>query len=374
MNKRIESGITLIALVVTIVVLLILAGASIAMLIGENGLINKAQESNKQTDIANIKEEIQTDISGKQSENEGNITEDELKKILEKYGELSNEVKLIDKTLTTTDGKHKIKVSDIWNGKTSNVVTLAKETLTIDPTSTDTSNRTPHVRYNGFDCRVLYNDDNHGIQIVTDRGAKTVYLGYGDQTSQELVFNYDGKLTLNNEFKKAAASYNNAINNLNNEAKTCMDSDGIAMDARCIGSIATLNNESKFQEDDTTEMWSGTYSYLTDFSLNNRFVNSNTNYVEDLEQMRILQIKSSRSTVWVASRHIIPKSEYTTFGIGYLQENGVNVVTEICKVKSTGSAVGNSQYFGIRAVFLISPDSRITGGDGSSSNPYILEK
>jgi len=43
MNKRIESGITLIALVVTIVVLLILAGASIAMLIGENGIITKSK-------------------------------------------------------------------------------------------------------------------------------------------------------------------------------------------------------------------------------------------------------------------------------------------------------------------------------------------
>ena len=40
-----EQGITLIALVVTIVVLLILAGVSIAMLIGENGIITRASEA-----------------------------------------------------------------------------------------------------------------------------------------------------------------------------------------------------------------------------------------------------------------------------------------------------------------------------------------
>lgn len=42
MRKNTEKGITLIALVVTIVVLLILAGVSISMLTGENGIINQA--------------------------------------------------------------------------------------------------------------------------------------------------------------------------------------------------------------------------------------------------------------------------------------------------------------------------------------------
>ena len=40
-----NKGITLIALVVTIIVLLILAGVSIAMLTGQNGILNKAGEA-----------------------------------------------------------------------------------------------------------------------------------------------------------------------------------------------------------------------------------------------------------------------------------------------------------------------------------------
>ena len=53
-----EGGITLIALVVTIVVLLILAGVSISMLTGENGIITRATESNLQTKIGEEKEAI----------------------------------------------------------------------------------------------------------------------------------------------------------------------------------------------------------------------------------------------------------------------------------------------------------------------------
>jgi len=62
MTKK-EKGITLIALVVTIVVLLILAGTSIAMLTGENGIIEKAKESKTKTEISNIKEEMEMALS-----------------------------------------------------------------------------------------------------------------------------------------------------------------------------------------------------------------------------------------------------------------------------------------------------------------------
>lgn len=40
-----DKGITLVALIITIIVLLILAGVSISMVLGDNGLINKAQKS-----------------------------------------------------------------------------------------------------------------------------------------------------------------------------------------------------------------------------------------------------------------------------------------------------------------------------------------
>ena len=134
MNKiKSTKGITLISLVVTIIILLILAGVTVATLMGDNGLINKTKDAKIKTEIAGIKEEIQTDILGKQAENNGNISDDSLKEILEKYGTLSEEEKLTDKTLTTTKGSYEIKVSDILNGTT--VKDSPKE-----PTSTTVAN------------------------------------------------------------------------------------------------------------------------------------------------------------------------------------------------------------------------------------------
>ena len=49
---RRNKGITLIALVVTIIVLLILAGISISMLTGQNGILNRAAEAKEKTGIA----------------------------------------------------------------------------------------------------------------------------------------------------------------------------------------------------------------------------------------------------------------------------------------------------------------------------------
>jgi len=43
-NFKEKNGITLIALVITIIVLLILAGVSISMLMGENRIINKRKQ------------------------------------------------------------------------------------------------------------------------------------------------------------------------------------------------------------------------------------------------------------------------------------------------------------------------------------------
>ncbi len=54
--NRSNKGITLIALVVTIIVLLILAGVSINMLTGQNGILNRAQEAKEQTETSQADE------------------------------------------------------------------------------------------------------------------------------------------------------------------------------------------------------------------------------------------------------------------------------------------------------------------------------
>ena len=54
-----DRGITLLALVVTIVVLLILAGITISLVFGPNGVVKKAQEADENTKIAQVREKLE---------------------------------------------------------------------------------------------------------------------------------------------------------------------------------------------------------------------------------------------------------------------------------------------------------------------------
>ena len=74
-QKNKENGITLIALVVTIIVLIILAGVSIGMIVGENGIITQAQKASIDTKQAQEKESIQ--LAMIQSTMEGGIENEE---------------------------------------------------------------------------------------------------------------------------------------------------------------------------------------------------------------------------------------------------------------------------------------------------------
>ena len=58
MNKIVKNnkGITIISLVVTIIISIILAGVSINLILGENGVLTKARNSQKTQDIARISE------------------------------------------------------------------------------------------------------------------------------------------------------------------------------------------------------------------------------------------------------------------------------------------------------------------------------
>ncbi len=76
LNKNIilqnnAKGITLIALVVTIIVLIILAGISISLVLGNNGIVEKAKQAKEQTEQARINEEIVLNETAKYVEDLG---------------------------------------------------------------------------------------------------------------------------------------------------------------------------------------------------------------------------------------------------------------------------------------------------------------
>ena len=116
-NIKKEKGITLVALVVTIVVLLLLAGISLNLVIGNEGILTRSKESKTKTQLAEVKEKAQLDITEVQTLNAGKITYGELKSILEKYGtvEYEEDGKTI-KGVKTTDG-YEIGINEIYTNK-----------------------------------------------------------------------------------------------------------------------------------------------------------------------------------------------------------------------------------------------------------------
>lgn len=96
-----NKGITLITLVITIIVLLILAGISVALLYGENGLFKNTQLSRERTQISGYDEKIRIAIT---EENIGDYkrertkTEalDEIKKILEKDKDFQEPTQIVE--------------------------------------------------------------------------------------------------------------------------------------------------------------------------------------------------------------------------------------------------------------------------------------
>ena len=108
-KKDFTKGITLIALVITIIVLLILAGVTIATLIGENGILSKATEASNKTEEKNAEEEVKIAVMGSIGTN-GELENEVLKENLNKIENISGvpeEIKDSSYPLTVTvEGKH----------------------------------------------------------------------------------------------------------------------------------------------------------------------------------------------------------------------------------------------------------------------------
>ena len=85
LNLKERNGITLIALVITIIVLLILAGVTIAALTGDNGILGKANEAKTTNDEEKAKEQIKIAVMGSYGK-DGELNYDDLTKNLGQIG------------------------------------------------------------------------------------------------------------------------------------------------------------------------------------------------------------------------------------------------------------------------------------------------
>ena len=126
-RRKNEKAITIIALVITIIVLLILAGISIVTLTGQNGIIRKASESKEQNLIKSYEEQLDLIWQGVKVENiDKNLTYQELlevakRKIEEDKNFEGAKVEIVDDIIVVTVKEgyifHIIEGKAQWVGK-----------------------------------------------------------------------------------------------------------------------------------------------------------------------------------------------------------------------------------------------------------------
>ena len=117
-RKRITNakGITLIALVITIIVLLILAGVTISALTGDSGILKNAEKAKEKINLTNAKEQVAIATQGallKAKEQQTTITYENLN---EELGNLTNKYTITPKedapVWTVTVGDYKTYVTE----------------------------------------------------------------------------------------------------------------------------------------------------------------------------------------------------------------------------------------------------------------------
>jgi len=164
-----SKGITLIALVITIIVLLILAGVSIATLTGQNGVLTKASTAQKDTEIEGAKEQAKIDIAawiadklenGEKAELDDSI----IKSIITGKDYVSTEEgQPGDSSFKTKENGYEIPYSDLYNKTTGSNPTL--------PTDDNTK---PYLPDNN--TKVISNNSETGIIIQDSKKNEWVWV------------------------------------------------------------------------------------------------------------------------------------------------------------------------------------------------------
>lgn len=125
-----QKGITLVALVITIIVLLILAGVSISLVVGQNGVLNQASNAVNKQEQATVKQDVEmavasctTDMYAAMATNtSSDINEFLTQANLSKYCDSSATVTYTRPTVTyTTKGGTKYTLTLTFSGNTVTV-------------------------------------------------------------------------------------------------------------------------------------------------------------------------------------------------------------------------------------------------------------
>ena len=191
MNFKERKGITLIALVITIIILLILVGITIATLTGENKIMGKAQSAKIQSEKASIKEQIELAVvTSRINDNldasiDINILETELKKInglnIESKGEGD------DLPWTVTAKEFRFQIKEDGTIEEVNGISLSATKLKIITGETETINAT---LTEGVTGTITWESSNDSL-VTVNNGIVTAVGNSGTATIKAKCGSYE---------------------------------------------------------------------------------------------------------------------------------------------------------------------------------------
>lgn len=381
-NKR-NNGITLIALVITIIVMLILAAISITMLTGDNSLLKRAVEAKEKTEVGQEKENISlaynSALIDKIQKDNNTVTVDELDKAIKSYDVRASVTSEREKFIVTFSNGHKYSIYN--NGKVTEYTAkpYAVDELIVK-VSGDSVESPYYVNYPSakgtIKCRVLYNDDTYGLQIISVNPITKVTLGKNDSSE-----NVEGEI---GSIEKAQNSYNRAITTLNEKAEEYIETnDGIilATDARCVGSDPLNKNfpDNLAGDAKKTEMFiaDSSYTYMNEY--NGKYFNTSKQSKTDDD--RLLKIgargyndATNGERYWLLHRLVNPTPSRVYFYITGIDSvgKGVNEIMWSISSKGTAKASNIILEYGLRPVLILSSNVRIIGGEGTEAVPFEI--
>ena len=313
-RKKAERGITLIALVITIIVLLILAGVTIATLTGDNGILTKAGDAKTSTEIGDEKEKVELSAVGALAkDNGGKIKRDYLNDELTSYigtegtdYSLSESVPFVVKYL---DSGRSYVIDE--NGNVSEYVNIAE-----------------YVKIGDY---VNYKPDDKDVDEYYDKFGET-YSGYAngnigqDDTLKWRVLNInsDGTIDLISDtptyqkvYFQGAIGYNNGVYLLNDYCKTMYSNSSLGAEARSLN-IEDIQDKMKVINEETGKK---AYENYTSYSIGIEYGDT---YSFSSNKLYPLQWKNDNGTTGESKQETI--TSYISESDARAQETASNLI------------------------------------------------
>ena len=170
-NYSRENGITLIALVVTIVVLLILAGVSVNALFGNSGIIEKAKEAQNAMTVATEKDQISLALTEWELTNKTEKTTFE-KFMKGKFGEDNVETVTENEVIVTMESGNRYRVKTDGTITSTKGVSINKSNLALELEEGTTVTETLTATLSGITGEITWNNsDNTKATISATKGT-----------------------------------------------------------------------------------------------------------------------------------------------------------------------------------------------------------